>query len=331
MKKINMLLLVVSLVIIMNGFVITGKALSSEANAYPQRDITFVVPTQPGAVFDIVARATAPYFSKYLPRKVNILVQNITGAGGRAGIFQMYDSKPDGYTIGLLNVTVLVVPELLGQTTRTVDRLNWLGRATMQPMVLGISPKGPIRTIEDLIKAKKVTVAVNQTSIAGQIAFFQEIGVELKPIIYGGGTECALAVMRGEVDVTPLLSGTMFQQVESSGGKIIPLGVFSEKRISEFPNVRTFKEAGINMSKSLLQLLDYDTAFAVPYGVPADVLKILTEALAKTIADPEYIALMEKVKYPVNAMSAAEMKIRATEIKNAFPNYIEKIRKLTSK
>ena len=63
-----------------------------------------------GGGFDLISRMLAPYLEKYLPKKVNVVVKNVAGAGGTVGSIELYDAKPDGYTIGLLDADTLAVP-----------------------------------------------------------------------------------------------------------------------------------------------------------------------------------------------------------------------------
>ncbi len=96
MKKSVLGIIVVSAVSLFLMTVPEGLA----AGKYPDRDITCIVVFRPGGGTDIIARAAAPYLRKSLPSPVNVIIQNIDAAGGRTGCFKIYDSKPDGYTVG---------------------------------------------------------------------------------------------------------------------------------------------------------------------------------------------------------------------------------------
>ena len=70
---------------------------------FPEKIITWIVTYPPGGGFDTYARAIAKRMPKYLPKKVQIVIKNSPGAGGRYGTNLLYRAKPDGYTIGILN------------------------------------------------------------------------------------------------------------------------------------------------------------------------------------------------------------------------------------
>ena len=74
------------------------------AAGFPERDITFIIPNQVGGGFDAYVRAIAPVMEKYLPNKVNVVPLNVPAGGGAKGVNQLYRARPDGYTIGILNV-----------------------------------------------------------------------------------------------------------------------------------------------------------------------------------------------------------------------------------
>ena len=75
-------------------------AASPARAAFPERDITWIVPYAPGGGFDAWSRQIALTMQKYLPKGINVVVKNVTGAGGRTGSIGLYRSNPDGYTIG---------------------------------------------------------------------------------------------------------------------------------------------------------------------------------------------------------------------------------------
>jgi tripartite-type tricarboxylate transporter receptor subunit TctC len=78
------------------AFFCAGTAEPVAAADWPARDITLIVPFAAGGGYDITARATAPWIEKHLPKKMNVVVKNVTGAGGEIGILEMVRAKTDG-------------------------------------------------------------------------------------------------------------------------------------------------------------------------------------------------------------------------------------------
>src|ERR1700686_4197365 len=81
----------------------TAPLLAAESD-FPGRNIDFIIPKAPGGGFDSLVRVIAPVVEKYLPHKVNIVPDNIPAGGGGKGISQLCRSKPDGYTIGAVDI-----------------------------------------------------------------------------------------------------------------------------------------------------------------------------------------------------------------------------------
>src|SRR5437588_8902325 len=74
------------------------------AAAFPAKNIQFIIPYAPGGGFDVYVRLIGPVMEKYLPNRVGIVPVNIAAGGGSRGVAQLYRAKPDGYTVGILNI-----------------------------------------------------------------------------------------------------------------------------------------------------------------------------------------------------------------------------------
>lgn len=312
--------------VVLTGFNMEA-GMAAEAVKYPTQDILCVVPFVPGGTNDVVARASAPLLRKYLPKEVNVIVQNVSVAGGRVGSFQVYDAKPDGYTLGVLEPLVFVVAEAMGELgKRDIARMTWLPRASTTPFAMGVSPQSSIKSLDDIKRAKRIRASVTQSILAGNIAFLKFMGTEPHVVMYGGGAEACLAAMRGDVDVVITTASTLLRQAEASGGRLIPKVVFSESRLSGAPDLPTAKELGVDVPKEILALMTFDIVFGAPYGLPPDVLKTINDAIEKTLRDPAFVKTMETAKMPVAVLSSEEMQKRMSALAKVVPNYIEAIR-----
>ncbi len=77
---------------------------ANAAAGFPNKNIQFVIPYAPGGGFDVYVRFVGPVVEKYLPNKANIVPINVAAGGGSRGVAQLYRSRPDGYTVGILNI-----------------------------------------------------------------------------------------------------------------------------------------------------------------------------------------------------------------------------------
>src|SRR3974390_3580018 len=121
----------------------TGRA---GAAGFPDRDITFIIPNQVGGGFDAYVRAIAPAMEKYLPNKVNVVPLNVPAGGGAKGVSQLYRARPDGYTIGILNVPGLFILQARGGGY-DLGEFTWLAGLGRDPYGLAVPWNSPIKSV----------------------------------------------------------------------------------------------------------------------------------------------------------------------------------------
>ena len=123
--------------------------LPAAAAGFPERDITFIIPNQVGGGFDAYVRAIAPVMEKYLPNKVNVLPLNVPAGGGAKGVNQLYRARPDGYTIGIMNIPGLFILQERGGGY-DLNKFTWLAGLGKDPYALAVPWNSPIKTVADL-------------------------------------------------------------------------------------------------------------------------------------------------------------------------------------
>ena len=112
--------------------------LSQAQAAFPERNINIIVPFSPGGGYDAIARATARSMKKFLPKGVNVIVKNVTGAAGRRAAVFMYRAKPDGYTIAHFQASGMLGDQMLSETP--------VGFETSQVHLACPGGRGPLRS-----------------------------------------------------------------------------------------------------------------------------------------------------------------------------------------
>jgi tripartite-type tricarboxylate transporter receptor subunit TctC len=304
---------------------------AAEASNYPERDIVCVVPFRAGGGSDLIARITSRYLGNYLPRKTNIIVQNVDAAGGRVGCFTVYDAKPDGYTIGVLEPTIFIMAEAMGELgKRNITHLTWLQRPVDVPYMLAVSQQSGIKSLQDL-KGRRVRAAASHSTLTSSVSILKAIGADAHHIIYSGGSDCCLAAMRGDVEVVVQVTGTVMRQAEASGGRLIPLVVLTESRIPIAPNLPTAKELSVDFPENAKILLSYDYVYAAPYGLPPTIYKVLSEALDKTIHDRGFVEEIDRAKLAVAVLTPEEVQKRISVLQQSIPQFLETVRKALGK
>ena len=176
------------------------------AAGFPERDITFIIPNQVGGGFDAYVRAIAPAMEKYLPNKVNIVPLNIPAGGGAKGVNQLYRARPDGYTIGILNIPGLFVLQARGGGY-DLNKFTWLAGLGRDPYGLAVPWNSPIKSIADLQAlsatrpVKFTTTGPDGTAYGVTMIATELLGIKLQLITgYKGSSEYVAAAVRGDGD-----------------------------------------------------------------------------------------------------------------------------------
>jgi tripartite-type tricarboxylate transporter receptor subunit TctC len=298
-------------------------------SVFPSKTITFIVPVTPGGGFDTVTRMLVPYLRKYLPGNPNIIVKNAPGGEWNIGINKMYRSKPDGHTIGILNLPGNAVNQVIGTAKFDLNKITWLGNISQVIYVTALSTKSKYRTLEDLKKAPEVTsgvVGLASTAGLGTIIAAERMGVKMKPIPHAGSTEAILAAIRGDVDWVQYPFSTLKKSIIDSPD-LVPAWVYTKKRLELLPDLPTVEELGYG---DLLDIITMYRPVGAPPELPEDVKKIWNDAFWKATNDPEFQEKMVKSNRnpaPMTPEETAAMVSRAVVEVAKYRELILKYRK----
>jgi len=179
------------------------------APAYPTKNIQFVVPFAAGGGFDTYVRVVGPVMEKRLPGGVNIVPFNVPAGGGSRGATRLYRARPDGYTIGILNIPGLfILQEQQGSTGYQPSEFTWIGAiGEGERYALCVSSRSPLNTYEELkalSAARPVKFSVTgpqSTSYAATMIGSRLLGLRARMITgYRGSAEYIVAAIRGDSD-----------------------------------------------------------------------------------------------------------------------------------
>ena len=277
---------------ILLGAAVLGLAaslpLSQAQAAFPDRNINIIVPFSPGGGYDAIARATARSMKKFLPKGVNVIVKNVTGAAGRRASVFMYRAKPDGYTIAHFQASGMLGDQMLSETPVGFEtsKYTWLARVGADPFGLHVSAKGPYKSIEDLQKAKRITWGVEGIGVGRWLGSFlaaKAFGIDFHVVAgYRGTGESLPALLRGDFDIwaQPIDHPSVTSYL---GTDLRPVAQLDRKRAVNAPDVKTSFEMGYDIYFSDLR------AFGGPPGISAERAKILEDLLLKAMRDKDYV------------------------------------------
>jgi tripartite-type tricarboxylate transporter receptor subunit TctC len=254
------------------------------ARAFPDRDITYVIPFNPGGESDVTARLQEPVFKRLTGH--GFVIQYKTGGGGAAAWAQLNGMPADGSTIMGINTPHIFLQPMSGKAGYKTEDVTPVYVFQLTPHALIVGDASPIKSLEDFIQAAKakpgaVTVAGTGTHSANQVAqqtFDQATGIRTTYVPFTG-TGATITALLGN-QVAALWNFTTIG-VEQKG-KVRMLAVAMEKRHPQFPDVPTFREKGIDLVDGAMR------GVAVPRGTPEEARRQLSDVFAKINADKEF-------------------------------------------
>jgi putative tricarboxylic transport membrane protein len=275
----------VALLIIM-GSMLGLIGCSAGGAAYPEKTITLVVANNAASVQDLVARELARSVEKSL--KVSMPVENRPGGDSVVGWTYVKSQPADGYTLVLLNVDGYAQKAGQADSTINVDDFQCIGLVQSAPAILAVKGDGPYKTLADLTKAAaaqpgKITVGGSGSGGSNALLakyYSDSAKVQTKYVPFTGGNESIVAVLGGHVD--SLAGAVSLVMPMLADGKLKVLGVASEKRDPNLPDVPTFKEQGVDVTITQQQ------AIMVRKGTPADRIQVLKNAFKAATESEDY-------------------------------------------
>ena len=274
------LVLVVALVA---GALITG----AHAQTYPARPVTLVVPIAAGGAVDTAARIFAEKLQEKLQQ--TFVVENRTGAGAMIGTGYVAKAAPDGYTLLLMESSVVLSKWLHKSVPFDITTdFTPIARIATNPLVLFAHPSLPANDVKELIaysKANpgKLSVATSGAGTPHHLAVLMlnaAAGIDVTHVPYRGTTPALNDLLSGQI---PLMWSTpvgVMQFVEQ--GKVKTLGVTTPQRVPMLPNVATLSEnavPGFDLQAWL--------GIAAPAGAPPEVVTRLSQAIREITEMPD--------------------------------------------
>jgi tripartite-type tricarboxylate transporter receptor subunit TctC len=260
----------------------------SAANAqdYPRKVITLVVPFTAGGPTDTVARLLGGPMSKTL--KQQIIVENVGGAGGTIAATRVAKAAPDGYTILIHHIGMSTAPALYRKLPyKPLTDFEPIGLVNEVPMTLVAKKDFPAKDLKELIsyvKANKDKVNYANAGLGAAshlcgMLFMTAIQTELTTVPYSGTGPAMNDLLGGQVDFMCDQTTNTTSQIKAE--KIKVYGVTTKKRVPSLPNVPTMDEAGLKGFEVSIW-----HALYAPKGTPKPVIETLTKSLQGALKDP---------------------------------------------
>ncbi|MCF8094410.1 MAG: tripartite tricarboxylate transporter substrate binding protein [Desulfobacteraceae bacterium] len=291
-------IIVIAAILFILPTVLTSFTTVVLAEDYPAKDIRWILGGKPGGGFDTYARTIASAMENYLPKGVNVIVENKPGAGHRIAMSSVYHAEADGYTMGMPMMAGLFIQQMYEKQRYDMTKVDWLGMILHDPRVLAVPSDSQYKNVEDLQNAKDLRVPINGfASEADVILANESINIEAKYIAgHKNSNEAVLASLRGDADAVVFTYGSLRDYIRD--GQLRPLALYgSDERISEIPETPTLAELG---QPDLNKIIGNFRVIAGPPNIPIERLSYLREVIWKAMNDPKCQEKLEKANREIN-------------------------------
>jgi tripartite-type tricarboxylate transporter receptor subunit TctC len=276
---------------VLAGAATSAFAGSAQAQAsYPDKPIRMVIAFAAGGPTDIVGRMLAPRLSEILGQQV--IVDNKPGATGNIGTATVADAKPDGYTILFSASTMAMAPALYGKQVGydPVNGFEGIAYVASVPLIVVVPADGAksIGELADMLRKEKGKYSYPSSGNGGMIhlagyLFVEKVGGEALHVPYRGSAPGMVDLIAGRHAFQMDTLGTSKGFID--GGKVRVLGVASDKRLPQLPDVPTIQEAlGFPFA-----INTWYAAYA-PAGTPRPIIDRLNAAFKKALKQPDLVA-----------------------------------------
>ena len=265
----------------MSGALLALAVTAAPAQPYPSRTVEFVVHTAPGGGTDLFARVVTDILQKERILSQPLIVANKTGGGGAVAFNYIKSRRGEPHT-----VLTVATGSLLTNVARTdlglgLDIYTPLAFFAVDPQAIMVKADAKFANAKELIEAARkqpdtIVCAVTSAGGSGRVALYmieKATGAKFKFVTFKGGGDAVLAVLGGHVHFTTENISEAFGPIEAKQMRV--LGLTTEKRLPQFPDVPTLTEQGITVQ------VGTGRGFAMPAGVPKESAAVMEAALEK--------------------------------------------------
>ena len=283
----------------MKKLVVTVAALSAmwaQADVYPSKSISIVVPFAAGGPTDRSARDLAEAMRKSLGG-VTVLVDNAAGAGGSIGANKVARAAPDGYTLLLHHISMATMPTLVRNIPFKVESdFEYLGMVSDVPMTLIGRPSLPAKNFKELVtwigqnkgKVNLGNAGVGSASHLCGLLFQNALQVDMTTVPYKGTGPAMTDLIGGQIDL--MCDQTTNTSAHIEAKKVIGYAVTTAKPLTTpaLKDLPTLQDAGLKG----FEVTVWQALYA-PKGTPAEVVAKINAALKAALKDPDFIKKQE--------------------------------------
>ena len=260
-------------------------ASGAQAQGYPTKPITMVVPFSAGGPTDTLGRTIAQAMTTVL--KQTVIIENVGGAGGNIGVDRVAKARPDGYTILLHHIGMSTSPALYRKLNyNPLADFEYIGLVADVPMTLIANEKFPAKNFKELLahlKANKDKVTLANAGLGAAshlcgLLFMSAIETDLTTVPYKGTGPAMNDILGGQIDI--MCDQTTNTTGQIKNGKVQVYAVTSKARVPSLKDIPTLQELGLK---------DFEVAvwhaIYAPKGTPKPALDALVAGLQTALKD----------------------------------------------
>jgi putative tricarboxylic transport membrane protein len=212
---------------------------------YPSEDIT-VIASGTGSLFDFWARGYSQFLSEEL--EPDVVVENVSGAGGTASASETFNADSDGYTVGTLNIPGQRAAQLTLDVNYELEDMPWIGQLANYPYTLFVNPDSEFQSLDDLRNADRELVFTDpgfgSTSSLVTVIANDIFGIDNYRIVTGfdSGVAALNPVIQGDADARFQIGEPIVDMIE--GGDVRPIIALLEESPAYAPDVSNLSDVG---------------------------------------------------------------------------------------
>lgn len=275
---------------------VAASALWAQADTYPSKPISIVVPFAAGGPTDRSARDLAEAMRKPLGG-VSVLIDNAAGAGGSIGANKVAKAAPDGYTLLLHHIGMATMPTLVRNIPFKVESdFEYVGMVSDVPMTLIGRPSHPAKNFKELVgwinqnkgKINLGNAGVGSASHLCGLLFQNALHVDMTTVPYKGTGPAMTDLIGGQIDLMCDQTTNTSSHIEAK--KVIGYAVTTARPLTTpaLKDLPTLQDAGLKG----FEVTIWQGLYA-PKGTPPDVVAKINAALKAALKDPDFIKKQE--------------------------------------
>lgn len=299
---------------------VLSAGLPAQAQSYPSRNITMIVPFPAGGPSDTVARIIAEGMTRHLGQ--NVVIENVGGAGGTVGATRAANATPDGYTLLAGSMGTMVAAPTFYPNLKydSITSFTPIGMTADMPAAIAVKAALPVNNLKEFVdyvkkngaEVKQAHGGVGASSHMACLLFNKVFDLKPTQVAYRGTGPAMNDLVGGHIDY--FCEQVVNIAPAANGKKVKALVVSADSRVKAMPDVPGAKEAGA----AAYQLNVWNAVYA-PKGAPKEAVDKLVAALNKTLEDPATAEKLDRLGAAVPAKAQRGPAFLAQSIAKDIP------------